>query len=521
MTALPVRRTGTPGQSGSAARQRAGLARLRIVLFAIAGLNGAHTAVLPFLPHVATHLGLSPLLLGVFLLADPAAKALCQPLGGALTDRAGPGRILPLGLVIAVAGIAVVMVADQAHLAIGGRLIWGAGTGIAVPAAYRTIAVLAETYQVPPARLYASFGAGAITSMAAGPPLAGLLAPFTGYQGVLAIAAAIGLAGAALVVVRLRLPVPPRASAPGTGPAERPALRPGDLRAVIVFGVCSLCCNLAWSSVESLVPLSLGAGAHDSTGASALVLTAGLVSFIAVTLALGRLPDGARSPRAGSAAAIIMGGAGIALVNVDALGIGLPAIVIFMGAQAWTYLAARDGMTHHTGRSGKAFGVFGMIADGGNLLGPLVVVLAAGPLGPRAAFALLGAVCLVAAATLAIGTRILPPVPAPASFPEAGAGAGGRHRAPRLQPAPVTTGAALGRPSATRPDRAASVSPPPPPELVYLLDRVDAVLLLADRYLQPGPHLPGHSPGPAHPRLHPSRRSVRTGAPRIPHRSTR
>jgi hypothetical protein len=93
---------------------------------------------------------------------------------------------------------------------------------------------------------------------------------------------------------------------------------------------------------------------------------------------------------------------------VAVLAWGLIAISVFMAAQAYIYLIARQGIQRYSGGSGRAWGIFGMFGDAGLVLGSLVAVWLFEAFGARA-FTLLGLGALAAAAVLSATVRGLRP----------------------------------------------------------------------------------------------------------------
>ncbi|MEO3809925.1 MFS transporter [Sphaerisporangium sp. B11E5] len=376
--------------------------RFALIIVAIAGMNIGYTAILPFLPQLQGELGLGPVMLTVFLLAYPVAKIISQwALGGRLTDRWGPAPTAAVAWIGGAAGMGLIAVADGADLAVAGRLVWGVGTGLGIPAIYRATGMIADHYQVPVARLRSIVGAGAVLTLAMGPAVAGVVHLFAGYRVVLLVGAALSLAGAGTVAYAMRLPAAaaPRAATAGEStPAS--AGRRGWALPLFVFALYELILNLLFAASEPLVPLYVAGGEEDPTGKSALILGVGLAVWVVSTLLSARVPERLRSPAAGTVSLLVLAGSCLAMSEIGDLGIGLIAFVVFMVAQGHGYLVARDGIDKYTDASGTVWGRFNAIADVGFLAGPVLAVAAHSMVG-HLAFPVVGVVALVAAAAFA------------------------------------------------------------------------------------------------------------------------
>jgi MFS family permease len=401
--------------------------RFTLIIVAIAGMNIGYTAILPFLPQLQRELGLGPVMLTVFLLAYPVAKIISQwALGGRLTDRWGPAPTAAVAWLGGAAGMALIAVADGGALAVAGRLVWGAGTGLGIPAIYRATGMMADHYQVPVSRLRSIVGAGAVLTLAAGPAVAGVVHLFAGFRVVRLIGAGLSVAGAATVVYAMRLPTTPaRTSAPVTAPvpgSPEPAGRGrGRGRAwvlpLFVFASYELILNLMFAAAEPLVPLYVAGGEEDPTGRSALILGVGLGVWVVSTLLSARVSERLRSPAAGTVSLLVLAVSCLAMSEIGELGIGLIAFMVFMVAQGHGYLVARDGIDKYTDASGTVWGRFNATADIGFLLGPIVAVAAHTWVG-HLAFPVVGVIALAAAGAFALA-------------------AGRLHRATTLLPLPV------------------------------------------------------------------------------------
>ncbi len=386
-------------------------ARFGLMIFSIAGMNIGYTAVLPFLPQIQRELRLTPTLLTVFLLAYPVAKALTQWfLGGRATDRLGPAATAAAALTSGAVGMGIIALAHGPDLANAGRLVWGLGTGLGIPAIYRATGLMAARYDVPVARLRAGVGAGAVLTLALGPVVAGVVQTFAGFRTVLLVGAALSLLGAGTAAFALRLPRDSAAEV-AAGPASDATAQPtaavrGSVLPLVIFAGYELTLNLLFAAAEPLVPLYVAEHRPDSAGYSALVLGVGLGVWVVATLLSGIARPWLRSPAAGTVSLLVLAASCVALTNVSALPIGLTAIAVFMLAQGHGYLVARDGIDNHTDASGTVWGRFNAIADIGFLLGPPAAVAAYTHVG-KFAFPVLGATTAIAAAAFAGASVVL------------------------------------------------------------------------------------------------------------------
>jgi MFS family permease len=376
-------------------------AQLGILLSTVVGINVGYTAVLPFLPEFSARLGFSSADLAIFFVGFAVAKIAAQPFGGWLADTWSPRGSGTLGLVLAVAGMVMVTQADTASPAIFGRLLWGVADGIVSPAVYGAVTAVSEKYGRDPARGYAKLGVAAVLSFAGGPFIVGLVHSFADYEAVLTATAALTLLNAVVAWFVF----PRRAQGAAAGDAGDTAAAPPErfgpmLRIVAVFGGIDLCANLLWGAMEPLVPLYLKRAYEDPTGWSAWVLTAGMVVFAAASPLLARLPVQWRAPHRAALGLVALGVSCVGLSAVAVLPVGFLAMTLFMVAQAYIYLIAREGIRRYCGGTGRAWGAFGVFSDAGFVIGPMAAVFLFEGSG-TAAFTVLGIGSLLAAGVVA------------------------------------------------------------------------------------------------------------------------
>ncbi|MHA6629367.1 MFS transporter [Pseudonocardia sichuanensis] len=225
------------------------------------------------LPAVSAELGVSLTAAGQLTTAFALAYAVSAPLLATLTARWERRSLLLAALLVAALGNAVSAVATTYPLLLGGRIVAALGA-----AAYTPAATLFATALRPPAergRTVAIVFGGLTVALALGVPAGSLLAGSLGYRGVFGIVAAVSLAMA--VAVRMRLPL--MAGAPAVPLRERFAVA-ADRRvlmvlAVTVFGVVAT--MSVYIYVVPLLTVTTGLGASAIGG---LLLAYGLGAIV-------------------------------------------------------------------------------------------------------------------------------------------------------------------------------------------------------------------------------------------------
>ncbi|MDF0531435.1 MFS transporter [Tsukamurella sp. 8F] len=120
-------------------------------------------------------------------------------LGGRLTDRVGPRRMLLGGFILfALASLAAYAVSEPWQL-VAVRVLQGAAAAAVAPAAMASVAVV-FTEPAERAKAFAAVAIGSASGGAAGVVLSGVLTDALGWRTVVACGAVIALAGAALAV---------------------------------------------------------------------------------------------------------------------------------------------------------------------------------------------------------------------------------------------------------------------------------------------------------------------------------
>jgi MFS family permease len=291
-------------------------------------------------------------LLGVVLACYGVPRAALMPVGGMLTDKVGPRRLMLAAdltrgvLVVALAVLAAHRVASLAALGPTAALI-GAGEGLFMPASYAILPSLLDPGQLA--------GGNAVSSAAVqagsliGPALGGILVAATRASAA-AFAVDAGTFGVSALTLALIPRYPPRA-APAQAPAQAqaPAGRAGPAqpaqpaeggppkvmpllrrsRALQVNLVVVIAANLAIGGMTEVALPALAHAKYGAAGYGALraCLAAGAVAGTLATALTGRL----RSPVVFAACVFLVESAAICLVPYFGGEAGAAAALFVMG----------------------------------------------------------------------------------------------------------------------------------------------------------------------------------------------
>ncbi|WP_431037605.1 MFS transporter [Streptomyces sp. P6-2-1] len=398
-----------------AARRRAAL-----LLAAVVSVNASYTVMIPFVPDLEDRVGAGPLVVALTFALFAAAKALAQPLGGWWVDRWRADRVAMLSMLLAAVGIAATALAGNGAALLAARVVWGVGEGLVSPALYAGMTALCRRHGVPTGRMMGSFGAAAIAGFLLGPLIAGLAGPASLTGLFLAGAAVTALTAVGLV---LAIPGPDDEPAPGAGTPADPGTGAGDVRRgqdapapaapaataavpaaasrwyvwALLLGLMDMFTFVVYSALEPLLPLHLRAvDADSSRSVISAVLVGGLAMSALVMWLMGRFTPSLRR--------LTVTGLALSAVGLGALAAGTSVWVVaacflvYMAGYATLFLAARRGVVELKAASaddGKAYGLFGLVSDLGNVVGPLIGVALYETTG-RFTFALLGAASAVA-----------------------------------------------------------------------------------------------------------------------------
>lgn len=361
--------------------------RALLLLVAVVSVNASYTVLIPFVPDLEERVGAGPVTIALVFALFAAAKALFQPVGGWWVDRWRPRAVACVALNIAAVGIVLTAFATDAVTLLAGRFVWGIGEGLVTPALYAGMSALCKRYDIAAGRMMGNFGSAAVAGFLLGPLVAGVAAPF-GLEALFVVGAAV----TSLTAFGLLYAIP-------DAPAEKAAAAaPGGANRwwawVLVLGVLDLFTHLVYTALEPLLPLYLsGATAGSARAAISVVFVVGLATSAVSMWALGRYTERfGLVPMIGSGLAIL--GVGLAAMALSASVVPVAAaFVVVMVGYAILFLTARRGIVELKSAAdtqGTAFGLFGLVSDVGNVLGPVAGVVLYELTG-RTSFILLGA----------------------------------------------------------------------------------------------------------------------------------
>lgn len=383
----------------------AGQRRALLLLLAVISVNASYTVLIPFVPGLEDRVGAGPVTLALMFALFAAAKALFQPVGGAWVDRWRPRAVACVALNVAAVGIVITAVAGNSMTLLIGRFVWGIGEGLVTPALYAGMSALCRRYDISSSRMMGNFGSAAVAGFLLGPLVAGVAAPF-GLEALFIAGAAI----TSLTAFGLLRAIPDM-------PAEVEETQAAQEKSahrwwvwVLILGLLDLFTHLVYTSLEPVLPLYLSANAADgaATGAISVVFVVGLATSAVSMWALGRVAE--------RFSLVALVGVGLALLGGGVAGMAASGAVVPVAAAylvsmvgyAVLFLTARRGIVElksAAANQGAAFGLFGLVSDVGNVLGPVIGVLLYEVTG-RVSFLLLGAFAgVLVAVVAALGGR--------------------------------------------------------------------------------------------------------------------
>jgi MFS family permease len=385
--------------------------RALLLLVAVVSVNASYTVLIPFVPDLEARVGAGPVTIALVF-------ALFQPVGGAWVDRWRPKAVACVALNVAALGIVLTAFATDAVTLLAGRFVWGIGEGLVTPALYAGMSALCRRYDIAPGRMMGNFGSAAVAGFLLGPLIAGVAAPF-GLE-------TLFLAGAvvtSLTAFGLLRAIP---DAPAGPPDGEDAPVAGAARRwwvwVLVLGVLDLFTHLVYTALEPLLPLYLSGAAEGSArGAISVVFVVGLATSAVSMWVLGRYTERfGLVPMIGTGLAVL--GVGLAAMAVSASVVAVAAaFLVVMVGYAVLFLTARRGVVELRSAAdsqGAAFGLFGLVSDVGNVLGPVAGVVLYELTG-RASFLVLGAFSgLLVVVLVSQAGRWRRHFPAPAARPQ-------------------------------------------------------------------------------------------------------
>lgn len=366
--------------------------------------------VAPVLPQLARHFGVSISAATFVITAFAVMRLAAAPPAGLLIQRLGERRVYLVGVLIVALSTAACAVADTYWQLLVYRALGGVGSTMFF------VSALGLMIRISPhdsrGRVAGLFSGAFLVGSVAGPILGaltaglGLHAPFIIYGFLLLLAASV-------VLISLR-------GSPLAAPAADDeltvtvwvALRHRAYRASLLSNLAS-----GWSLFGlrfALVPLYVAEVLDHHPGVAGLALTAFAIGNVSVVMYSGRLSD-----RIGRRPLLIVG---LVLSGVSTAVLGLAtslpvflAEAVIAGAASGVFNSPQQAAVADIigkARGGTAIATFQMMSDFGSILGSFGVGVLAQRLSFEWAFAISGAILLVAAIgwMVAPETRDQPPV---------------------------------------------------------------------------------------------------------------
>ncbi len=360
--------------------------------------------------------GLSPGTIGLVVGGAAVGRMLLAVPAGALVDRTSPGPLLLATMILPVAGVAVLIVADAWWIALAGAVLVEL-SGLGVPALSAWLAGLATAADRTRAYQWV-YTVGPQVANLLGPVMAGSIAAVAGYRPVFIVGAVAFGAGATILVplvVRSRRVVAPlatdSASDAASSSSEEPAPGPVSIAAImrqrpirLVVALHILIPLLPYAGFVLSGNLLVDARGLDIALYGVLGSLASGVGLIAAALSgrVGML----RNPFAGLAGCCAAGTIALALLLPDAGWALLVVVYLFRGllSPVWSYLSAAVADVTPERARGRVFGLAEAGAGVGDVGAPLVAgrLYAADPVLPVVFGAL---TTLPLAVGLALGAR--------------------------------------------------------------------------------------------------------------------
>lgn len=350
--------------------------------------QGAVAALLPFL---ISERGLSLAAAGALVFAATVSSSLVQPLFGVFSDRNPIPALMPLGVLLAGVGMALVGVAPSYPLIFAAVVVSGVGVAAFHPEAARFANYVSGERR---ARGMSFFSVGGNAGFALGPIVATPLVLAFGLPGTLFLALPAALmAGVMFAETARMLRLAPDETTNGSREAEAQPESWGPFAVMIgVVAVRSFVYFGLVAFVASYYERVLGASAALGNVALTVMLASGAVG----TLFMGPLADrfGRKAVLAGSMlvlpplvlAFVFVGPyAGMALLGlVGAATVGTFGVTVVMGQE---YLPGRIGLAAGVtmglsiGLGGVGAPLLGLLADAGGLRATMLAIAALPVLG--------------------------------------------------------------------------------------------------------------------------------------------
>lgn len=374
-------------------------ARLPSEVWALIGANAVialgYGVVAPVLPQLARHFGVSISAATFVITAFAVMRLLAAPPSGLLIQRLGERRMYVAGVLIVALSTAACAFASSYWQLLVFRALGGIGSTMFF------VSALGLMIRMSPhdarGRVAGMFSGAFLVGSVAGPIVGsltaglGLSAPFVIYGVLLIIAAAV-------VLVSLRnSPLAAPAADDELKVTVRVALRHRAYRAALLSNFAT-----GWSMFGlrfALVPLFVAEVLAHSAGVAGLALTAFAVGNVAAVIPSGRLSD-----RVGRKPLLIVG---LLLSGLTTAVLGLAsslplflAAAVVAGAASGIYNSPQQAAVADIigkARGGTAVATFQMMSDFGSIVGSFGVGVLAQQLSFEWAFALSGAILVIAA----------------------------------------------------------------------------------------------------------------------------
>jgi MFS family permease len=385
------------------ARMRAAWRREVLALCAVALLADVIAGiVMPTFSLYAEELGASLVLIGALTTLSGLAQLLSSFPIGVLSDRVGRQRVLLIGVASFVLAMLLFALAPSAWYLVPGRLILGLAMVATfwIAAAYMGDIVAGAERGIAFGLLTTAMGIG----FTIGPLIGGQIAEASGTRASYLFAAAVGVAGVAVVLTLLPRSRPASSTPqPSVAVAIRASLRLARDRNLVAASIASLLTGVGFSgAIAAFFPLY-----GDEIGLSEATIGA-IFAVRAAASAVARLPSGLLVGAIGSRPVLL---GAVVLEGVAILGVGLTertaALYLLLaveGVAFGAYLTSGHAFVaeHSVAETrGAAIGLYSTAGSLGGTLAPIGLGLIGRALGLPAVFVATAALFGVGLATLA------------------------------------------------------------------------------------------------------------------------
>lgn len=355
-------------------------------MFAVAG--AAFASVFARMPDLQNQQGIGDGTLGLVLLAGAGALMVAQPLGGASATRIG-SRPLTIGGGLAHVTFMVLPALAPSPLTFGAAIVaMSAASGVLDVSMNAQAIAVNERH---PREIFSSFHAAFSFGALGGAALSGLAAAAG-----LSPSVHLALTSALLVCILL-------AVRPGLLPASADARADAQLfarpsRGLVALGVLAFCALLAEGSVGDWSAIYL----DRETKAGASLAALGLAAF-SLTMGCGRLAADPLSERFGRPAVVRGGGllavAGLAVALAGGgAAAGIAGFAVMGAGLAGLFPLALNAAAHTSAAAAPALAAVSTTGYAGFIAGPAVIGFVSDATSLTTALALVGLLCLAAAA---------------------------------------------------------------------------------------------------------------------------